>query len=707
MEVYTNQLKTAHYNIRQTKTKAHKKGEKTKIVNYCEDILTFDIEVTSAFIDENGKVISYVKGKPAEYWNSLQPLALCYIWQFSFNDIVYYGRELTDFLNVLSDLPAENNYIIWVHNLSYEFQFLCNIVEWKNVFAKMPRKPMKATPKQFPNITFRCSYMLTRLSLDSWGKQIGVKKHTGDLNYEIMRTPKTALSEKELSYCEYDCLVVYAGIGQYKNKYGSLFNIPLTQTGTVRQEVKARLTNSAEYVRNIKKLIPQNADEYKMLMQVFAGGYTHANKNWCNIPIYKTVKHFDFASSYPTCMIAFKYPMTKWIYTAEHTIPNEKTFDDVAYILHLKFKRLKSIRSNTYIQASKSKGVGLIRDNGRILEADELEITITEQDYLTIKDCYTWKDLEVVEVYKSYKDYLPKPFTEYILELYANKTNYKDVAGMEDIYLQSKQYINSMFGMCVTAIVQSNVNFDGEEWSIEKLTPEFVNAKLNKLRNFSPRETRYFLNYSWGCWVTAYARRNLWRCILFCDKDMLYCDTDSIFVKGDYNFDWYNKEITERLKKACNEQKLDFEKTHPKTPKGKDKPLGIFEREDDCIEFVTLGAKRYVERRASDKQLHLTVAGINKGAVALLNDDIENFTDGLEFDKDSDVVTKRLATYITDMPPVVFPDGYKSEYRFGINLRRTGYKLTLTDEYKRLIDYESVDAGELAESYINNMKGRF
>ena len=198
MEVYTNQLKAAHYNIRQTKTKAHKKGEKTKIVNYCEDILTFDIEVTSAFIDENGKVISYVKGKPAEYWNSLQPLALCYIWQFSFNNAIYYGRELTDFLNVLSDLPAENNYIIWVHNLSYEFQFLCNIVEWKNVFAKMPHKPMKATPKQFPNITFRCSYMLTRLSLDSWGKQIGVKKHTGDLNYEIMRTPKTALSKKEL-----------------------------------------------------------------------------------------------------------------------------------------------------------------------------------------------------------------------------------------------------------------------------------------------------------------------------------------------------------------------------------------------------------------------------------------------------------------------------------------------------------------------------
>ena len=58
--------------------------------------------------------------------------------------------------------------------------------------------------------------------------------------------------------------------------------------------------------------------------------------------------------------------------------------------------------------------------------------------------------------------------------------------------------------------------------------------------------------------------------------------------------------------------------THPKTPKGKEKPLGIFDREKDWSEFKTLGAKRYCyrERPKKDKNdayggdglLHLTVS---------------------------------------------------------------------------------------------------
>ena len=86
MEPYTNQLQKKEFNIRTTRTKAHKKGEKTKVVNYCEDILTFDIEVSSGWI-KDGKVIQYHKGETADYWNELQPVALCYIWQFSFNDM--------------------------------------------------------------------------------------------------------------------------------------------------------------------------------------------------------------------------------------------------------------------------------------------------------------------------------------------------------------------------------------------------------------------------------------------------------------------------------------------------------------------------------------------------------------------------------------------------------------------------------------------
>ena len=258
--------------------------------------------------------------------------------------------------------------------------------------------------------------------------------------------------------------------------------------------------------------------------------------------------------------------------------------------------------------------------------------------------------------------------------------------------------------MCVTAIVQASVELEGDEWYIQPLTEEIVNHKLQQLAHYNPREKRYFLSYSWGCWVTAYARRNLWKCIESCDREVLYCDTDSIFVRGKHDFTWYNDEITQKLKTSCEINNLDFNKTRPYTPKGKQKPLGVFDKEDDCIQFKTLGAKRYVERRV-DGSLHLTVSGINKNAVELLNDDINNFKDDFNFDKDADCVTKKLCTYLDNMPTCTYPDGYVSTYTHGINLRRTGYLLSITDEYKNLIKYMNYDINDLPESIVNHLRG--
>lgn len=702
---YVDQMKTAKFNVERRRSYSKKKG--TIIHNYCNDILTFDIEVTSAWIDERGKIIGYRKGEKAEYWNDLTHLSLCYIWQFSFNDTVYYGRELRDFEKVLQDLPKDIEIVCWVHNLAYEFHFLNNFLEWKTVFAKTPHKPMKAIPLKYPNIEFRCSYQLTRLSLDSWGKQIGFYKDTGDLDYEKIRTPLTPLTEQELKYCEDDCLVVFHGIENYRKQYKNIRDIPLTQTGTVRRVVKDKLTSDSKYVKYIKRMIPHDAKEYKLLMDVFSGGYTHANRFYSGRPVKGFIEHYDFASSYPSVMVCEKYPSTVWMYEPTKTLPTDEEMEQYAYILILKFTKLECKTFNTYIQGSKCTGEDFTYDNGRIILAKELTIKVTEQDWLTIRESYKWKKVEVIKKYSSVKRYLPKPFVEYILQLYHNKTTLKDVEGMEDLYMQSKQYINSMFGMTVTAIVQPDVKFDGKEWSMGRLTEEIVNKRLDALRDWRPREKRYFLSYSWGCWVTSYARRNLWKCILDCDTDCIYCDTDSIFVQGGHDFTWYNEEVNRKMETACRTQGIDFALTRPKTPKGKEKPLGLFVPEDPCSEFITLGAKRYVERRINDGKLHLTVSGINKEAVSLLNDKIENFDDGFDFDKDADCVNKRLATYLTDMPEVTYPDGYHSTYKEGINMRRTGYLLTMTSEYKTLLDLSNFDLTSLDDHVIMRIKSRF
>lgn len=697
MELYNRQLKNINYNTyKQFKKGVYNKGS--------DDILTFDIEVTSAWINEKGEIIKYEKGYSNDYWNSLTPLSLCYIWQFSFNDKVYYGRELRDFIKVLEDLDKNTHYIIWVHNLSYEFHFLCNILNWSEVFARSPHKPMKAIPCQYPNIEFRCSYVLTRLSLRSWGKEIGEYKDEA-IDYEELRTPLTPLSEDLLHYAEQDCKVVYKGILKYREKYGHVSNIPLTQTGTVRREVKELLTNDPEYIHYIRGLIPTDADEYSMLIELFSGGYTHANKSYAGTVQRGIIEHYDFASSYPTVMVAEKYPIGKWLDITGSKFPSIKSFETYAYIFTLKFKNIRCETSNTYIQESKCNGTKIIKDNGRVLCADTLTMTMTEQDYLIIKDTYSWDKVEVIEMYKSHKDYLPKKFVDYVLDLYKNKTELKGLEGKEDIYQQSKQYINSLFGMCVTAIIQNDVQYDNGIWKMETLTKEYINEKLEELKKEYHNSSHYFLSYSWGIWITAYARRNLWKCILRCDTKVLYCDTDSIFVLGRHNFTWYNKEITKKLQKACEVQKLDFKKTRPLTIKGKEKPLGIFEKEEDCSEFISLGAKRYVERRVSDNKLHLTVSGINKEAVELLNNDISNFKENFDFDKDSPFVHKQLSIYNNNMPVVTYPDGYKSTYTMGITLRRTGYLLTMSSDYTKLIEIFNQNVGVLDEGgYIKLRK---
>lgn len=705
MEKYNGQMCSEKFDIDAKRSYTKKHGNIYH--RYCNDILTFDIEVTSAWIDEKGDIIGYRKGESNEYWNSLVPLSLCYIWQFSFNDKVYYGRELREFEQVLRDLPSDYSYVIWVHNLAYEFAFLNNFLEWKSVFAKSPHKPMKCVPLKYPNIEFRCSYMLTRLSLDSWGKQIGFHKDVGYLDYEEIRTPYTELTEKELQYCEDDCLVVYHGIQDYRKRYGNIRDIPLTQTGTVRRIVKDKLTSNKDYVKYIKTLVPRSASEYELLMDVFSGGYTHANRFYSGRPVYGYIEHYDFASSYPSVMVCEKYPSTVWRYLTSTTLPTDEEMETHAFILELSFKKLECRTFNTYIQGNKCTGINMVYDNGRVIKADELTITVTEQDWLTIRESYKWDSVEVLNKYRSRKEYLPKTFVEYILELYHNKTTLKDVEGMEDLYMQSKQYINSMYGMTVTAIVQPDVKFDGKEWSVSNLDEERVTKRLQKLSNWHQKERRYFLSYSWGCWVTAFARRNLWKCILDCDTECLYCDTDSIFVLGKHDFSWYNEDIDRKMKLACEVQGLDFSKTRPKTPKGKEKPLGIFVPEDPCCEFISLGAKRYVERRIEDNQLHLTVSGINKDAVALLNNEITNFEDGFDFNKDADCVHKQLATYLTEMPAVVYPDGYVSTYEQGINMRRTGYLLTMTDEYKDLLNFSTLMTEDFDERGLMRLKTRF
>ena len=708
---YKGQLKTQDFNIE--KKRIYKKGQKTKYILKCYDIFTFDIETTSAWIDENGNVIGYEKGHPEEYWNNLEPLALCYIWQFSVNEVVYYGRTLEEFKALLYDFPENFQCKIFIHNLPFEFAWLVNILHFDKVFARTPHKPIKASCVEFPLIEFCCTYALENTSLENWGKDLGLPKMVGDLDYLKVRTPFTQLTDTEMKYCERDCEVVYAGIKKELETYGDVYNIPMTSTGKIRRVVKDLLTKDPVYAKYIKTLVP-SVDIYKLLQTLFSGGYTHPSRLYAGRDISGLIEHYDFCSSYPTCMLAFKYPSTPWVYRTNKNMPTDVTFEKYAFIFRLKFKNIRAKNVNTYIQKCKCTGHGFINDNGRVIAADDLEIICNEIDWMIIKKTYDFECVYLLDSWYSKKDYLPKAFILYILKLYNEKTQYKGIEEKEDEYRRAKAFLNSLYGLMVSAVIYSDCVYTKEdEWYIKPLTSDEVKKRLAALKNPKYKhDHRYFLNYSAGCWVTSYGRKILWDCMLKCPNDILYVDTDSIFAIGQHDFSDYNNWIVQKLYDMCDHYGIDKELLAPKDKKGKAHMLGLFEKEHDLCEYKTLHAKCYCMRETPDedgkrKPLQITISGINKGAAEMLDDDIDNFAPGFSFDKDHKSVTKNLHVYINDMPSVKYPDGYISNYRSGLNLRKCGYKLGQTDEYKKVLEFSQMHSDDISIITLRQLRGYF
>lgn len=660
-----------------------KKKNRADIVN--DDIMCFDIETSSGFLHKDSDTLEPYLGKSKKYYEDCKKFAICYVWQFSINDNVFWGRTLEDFKDFLQELEyyEPHKKIVYIHNFSFEFQFLINVLQFDYVFARQARKPLFA---EWNTYQFRCSYFLTNMSLAVWAEQrkLKVKKLVDDLDYTVLRTPKTKLTDTELAYCFNDVLVMYYGLQQYKEKYGHIIDIPFTQTGEVRKEVIERMNVSSEYKyrKRCLKLIPETKKDYSLLCDCFMGGYTHSNAVHTDI-VLDNVCSKDISSSYPTVMCLEKYPMTYF----EETIPCDDYFnnDNYSYIITFDVEHLRSKRWNTWLSFSKcTKIKGYSLDNGRVLKADFVQLSLTNVDYEMFQLCYDFENLNIIDFRVSSNDYLSPTFVKYILELYGNKTTLKGIEEQEPLYMKSKQYVNSMYGMMVTKNITDTIEFEGDRWKKELLNE---NSFYTKIASEKKKLSKTFGAFQFGVWVTAYARRNLWQGILALDYNVVYCDTDSIkYIDCDSNFfNGYNEKIAERENERADMLGIPREKFCPKDRNGVSHRLGIFDDDGQYQKFKTLGAKKYCFVD-NDNKLHMTVSGVRKSAVSQLHN-IKEFKDGTVFDVEH--AQKLLMTYIDDMTPIVWNKGqydeFYSKYQYGICAQPTTYSLGITDDYESIL----------------------
>ena len=638
-------------------------GTKRNVRKYKNLFCAFDIETTND--------------------NSINQ-AYMYIWQCQIEEQTVVGRtwgEWLEFLERISSRLAEDEYLmIYVHNLSFEFSFLKGIYpfEPEEVFAIDRRKVLKC--EMMNHFEFRCSYLLTNMSLSAFTKRMGVtEKLSGEeFNYKVIRYPWTELTPKELEYCVTDVISLVEALRVYFSiEHDNFHTIPFTSTGFVRRDVKRAMRR---FNRKELESMQPDYEIFQILREAFRGGNTHCNRYYTGM-ILNNVSSYDRVSSYPDVQINELFPMSPWIKEEEPTVERVTRIiykQHRACIMRCGFSgiRLKNpLWGCPYIPKHKCRNLSRHdNDNGRILDADYLEISLTDIDFKIICNEYAFDSITFYDFYHCRYGKLPKPLREEVQKFFQLKSELKGVAGSELYYQLSKAKLNSVYGMSVTNPCRTSIDYIDDEFK-ERAEDE------RELLEASNRKA--FLVYAWGIWTTAHARMELEKMInLVGESRFVYCDTDSVkFIDdGTVSFDKYNKS---RKTDSIKNGGVGVDR------KGKKYYLGICDYEGTYSKFVSLGAKKYcyIDSRET---LHITVAGVGKsiGAVELASrGGIESFKEGFIFYKAGG--TESVYNDDPEIKRLTVGD-HSLEITSNVLIKDSTYTLGITGEYRKILENPAI-----------------
>lgn len=607
-----------------------------------------------------------------------------YIWQMQVESITIIGRTWTEFLRMMkriADDLAEDTYIvIWVHNLSYEFQFLRGVYPFRpdEVFAVDSRKLLRCD--MMDHFEFRCSYLQTNMSLGEFTHKMGVEaeKLSGkEFDYSKFRTPQTFLTPREIEYCVNDVKgLVQALKKEMEIDEDNLYSIPRTSTGYVRREAKLAMRKfNRQWLRD---MLP-DLEVYELLREAFRGGNTHANRYYAG-KVLRNVYSADRSSSYPDCQVNDVFPMGRWY--KEFDLSMRRFVDQLGARKNALLARIKLYNVELRYKdwgcpyLARAKCYNVIEgefDNGRILRADYLETTVTDIDFRIILEEYNWDNIEIEKCFYARYGKLPKALTDLTIKYYRDKTELKGDPEQVIYYMKQKNKLNSIYGMSVQCPTKPDIIYDQEKGFTYADTPEEeLLIKSNK---------NAFQSYAWGVWITAWARYRLEEGIRLAGKGFVYCDTDS--VKHIKTIDWtrYNE-----IRKKRSEDSGAFATDR----KGKSHFMGVYESEGCYEEFVTLGAKKYAYRQ--NGKLHITIAGVTKTEGA---EELEE-AGGLEAFKPGFIFRKGGGTeaIYNDDPEVksytVPKTGEVIPITSNVVIRESTYELGLTAEYRRLLEFPEI-----------------
>ena len=640
----------------------------------------FDIETTNVITDKYKSAFMY-------HWQFIlasDEIGFVYlgrVWD-TFKDLYY---RIVEFYR----LGAQRKLLVWDSNLGFEFQFLRRRFLWdeENFFAREERHPLAA-----PTVDgwdFREALSISGGSLAQLAKDYTTtQKLKGDLDYTVMRSSKTPLTETEKDYCINDVAILAEWSSFIFDKY--IYpdkKIPLTKTGLLRSEVRNELKELLGYqgFKDYKQLVKNafpDCDTYQYWFRwLFRGGYVHSNIVNTGYTIYGAIGE-DETSAYPAWMNFGYYPGTPFV--ARYDLENfEQYVKDKCCIITVKFTGIQRLTSISY--ESKHKCLELVDaliDNGRVAAAAEMKVVLTELDYQLYKKLYKWERIEVICLWTSDKIRLPKFILNVLNRHYLNKAKMKK-AGLSGTpeYAIEKSGVNAAYGLMVTRMELDSVKYSNnlENWQIEE----------NNL-DFEEEKSKQILLPQWGIWVTAHARWALFQPGFKIIEELgadyiIYNDTDSYKCRKHPRvlaiFEEYNKWIAKKIQAAgLTDPAFD--------------DLGMFDLESPNITRIkTLGAKRYLTEE--NGKIKATVAGMPKNAIVKIEGDPFRAFDILGMELRADVSDKNTIHYEDNASEWTAPDGVKMSELSSAAIFEIAFTMKLDKFYRRFIEQGLEDKREV------------
>lgn len=648
---------------------------------YINRVCTFDIETTTINTNDN------------------DCFGFMYVWQFCIDEVTCVGRtweEYRTFIERLKEsvgVTGTKLLCVYVHNLSFEFQFMRDFFEVDKVFARKKRDVVYAIME---NVEYRCSYALSNMGLDKFlRKTKGVRAYKlsgAEFNYRKRRYPDTPLTTKELEYCVVDVIGLCQAMKTMLED-DNLCTIPITSTGYVRREYREACLSDPKYKHMFLDiaLTPHIYDLCKEATRGGIAGSNAVNTNWT----IDNVDSFDKKSSYPYQMMCKYFPMSK--FTAYRSVNGNDARNNKQFMRILDTKccliswscehlQLKEWNSIPYISRAKCKVIeGCKCGNGKVYSADRVGMVCTEIDFKIICDAYNFEHCHIHEMYIANRGLLPKSFRQHLGMMFQKKTDLED--GDRYVYSKYKNKINSSFGMMLTDILNSDVVYNPHRTE-DTWTERKVIDKQNALRKFYNNKNS-FLAYQWGVFVTAHARADLYEGMNAVGRDLVLTDTDSVKCINEHK-DAFNQ-INERImREAENYDVKPY--AFKQTENGIEKVyLGVWEHENDKYEytylhFKTLGAKKYCCIESGSTVIEITVSGLRKDANRWLTDNggFTAFTKGTVVPP---IISGRTASKYNDYDSVRTSviDGHTVTYGSNLGIKDVSYTFGVTDDWLEMI----------------------